>query len=146
LAFRLQDAEIFDEVLRLGDGIGEVGGAIGAGEFLTVGGFVSGDGDFELGAFGEPIALLAPFGVDGFGDEVAFVAVLGAVACRYSPRSAQDCCSSSEWRKQPLGSGLAGMGRVTLAVTLAARRRNLRPVYSRRMRRQASTAAWAASG
>ena len=67
------------QVFGMGEAVGEVGGGVSAGNVLLEGGFVAGDGDFDLGGFGEPDALLTPLGVDGFGEEVVFVAVLRVV-------------------------------------------------------------------
>ena len=68
-----------EQVFGVRNAVGEVGGGVGAGDLFLEGGFVAGDGDFDLSGFGEPDALLTPLGVDGFGDEVVFVAVLGVV-------------------------------------------------------------------
>ncbi len=68
-----------EEVGGVSDAVGEVSGRVGAGELFLEGGFVAGHGGFDLGGFGGPEALLTPLGVDGFGEEVVFVAVLGLV-------------------------------------------------------------------
>jgi len=41
---------------------------VGVGEDFAEVALVSRDGDFEVGRFGEPEALLFPLGVDGFGE------------------------------------------------------------------------------
>jgi len=69
-----------EEIFRTGDAVGEVGGGVGGGELFLELGFVQGHGDLDLGGFGEPKALLPPFGVSGLGDEVILIAVLGLVS------------------------------------------------------------------
>jgi hypothetical protein len=56
------------EVFGVSDAIGEVGSGVGARDLFAEGGFVSGHGHFELSGFGEPVTLLAPLVVDGFGE------------------------------------------------------------------------------
>jgi len=61
------------------DGVGDVGGGVGFGEFGLEVALVGGDVDFDGLGFEGPEALLAPFAEDGVGEEVDFVGVIRLV-------------------------------------------------------------------
>ena len=58
----------FEHLLGVGEAVGELGVVVGGGQTAAEFVFVVSDGDFDVGGFGEPDAVLTPLGIDGFSE------------------------------------------------------------------------------